>query len=192
MHCRISITAGIQILGYEAFWSRVFDSFSLDFDDNLRLSLRNRDLKKARQNARCQTKAGKISRGRIKNEKFATAKKNFFDELRTGMAYESGVALKAAAKTVKDTPEIRNPKGTRPEDMRCRYHHPNYCNKRGHADARNNDCYAKSLSKKERDDVLSEILKEAVQLEFQKITVGGKYLCICFYFIYEIILLCLT
>ena len=120
-------------------------------------------------------------RGRIKSEKFAAAKKHFFDELRTGMAYESGIALKAATKTVKDSPSVRNPKGTRPEDMRCKYHHPDYCNKKGHADARSPSCYAKSLSKKERDDVLSAILREAAQLEFQRITVGGMYICMTYY-----------
>ena len=74
-------------------------------------------------------------------------------------------------------PEVRNPKGTKPKDMRCKYHHPKYCNKTGHADARSPSCYAKSLSKKERDDVLSIILREAVQVEFQRITVDGT--CIC-------------
>ena len=141
-------------------------------------------MEKTRQKARYDTKAGKILRGRIKNAKFATAKKNFFDELRTGMAYESGVALKAATKRVKDSLETRNPKGTRPEDLRCKYHHADYCTKRRYADARSPDCYAKSLSKKERDNVLTVILQEAVQIEFQKITVGSTYICICFYFIY--------
>ena len=173
LHCRVAIAAGVQILGYEDFWSRVFFKFGVDLDENQRISLRNRDMKKRNATARCQTKNGKILRGRTKSEKFAVAKKNFFDELRTGMAYESGIALKTATKTVKDSPECRNPKGTKPEDMRCKYHHPDFCNKRGHADARSPSCYAKSLSKKERDNILAVILREAVEKEFQKITVGG-------------------
>ena len=89
------------------------------------------------------------------------------------MAYECGVALKAATKSVKDSPNIQNPKGTLPQDMRCKYHHPDYCDKRRHADAHNPSCYAKKLSKKERDIVLTAILREAVQKQFDKITVGG-------------------
>ena len=89
------------------------------------------------------------------------------------MAYESGIALKAAVKTVRDSPEVRNPKGTKPKDMRCKYHHAKYCNKTGHADARSPSCYAKKLSKTERDVVLADILREVVQKEFGKITVGG-------------------
>ena len=103
----------------------------------------------------------------------AKAAFTLFSQHQLGMAYESGIALKAAAKTDKDSPGYRNPKGTRPEDMRCKYHHPDFCNKRGHADARSPSCYAKSLSKKEQDNILAVILREAVEKEFQKITVGG-------------------
>ena len=110
-----------------------FSAFGIDLDLNLRQSFRDRDMIQRNKKARCETKEGKISRGRIKSQKFAAAKKNFFDELRTGMAYESGIALKAATKTVKDSPLQRNPKGTRTEDLRCKYHHPDYCNKRMHA-----------------------------------------------------------
>ena len=139
----------------------MFLAFGIHLDSNLRRSLRNRASKKRKKRTRCETKEGKIIRGRVKNEKFAVAKKIFFDELRTGMAYESGIALKAAAKTVKDSPEVRNPKGTLPENMRCKYHHPRYCNKRGHADAHSPSCHAEKLSTKEREVVLVAILREA-------------------------------
>ena len=79
LYCWMLIAAGIQILGHKRFWNRMFMVFSLDLDCNLRMSLRNRDLKKKNLKARCETKAGKISIGRIKSKKFATAKKNFFD-----------------------------------------------------------------------------------------------------------------
>ena len=39
LHCRVSIAAGLQIIGYEAFWYCVFHSFGIDFDKNLRMSL---------------------------------------------------------------------------------------------------------------------------------------------------------
>ena len=45
---------------------------------------------------------------------------------------------------------------------------------RGHADARSRSCYAKTLSKKERDVILADILREVVQKEYEKIAVGGK------------------
>ena len=77
LQCRVSIAAGVQILGYEDFWSQVFISFGLDLDSNQRQSFRNRDTKKKNAKARCQTKNGKILRGRTKSEKFAAAKKIF-------------------------------------------------------------------------------------------------------------------
>ena len=140
--CRVSIVAGVQILGYASFWSNVFSEFGLDLDSNLRHSLLARDKRKERRTVRYSTKEGKQARGRLKNEKYAAARINFFEELRTGMAYESGIALKAATKTVKDSPAIRNPKGTLSQDLRCKYHHRDYCDKRGHADARSPSCYA--------------------------------------------------
>ena len=171
--CRVSIVAGIQIQGYEVFWSAVFSEFGVDLDSNLRRSLKARDRKRKGRTIKYETIEGKKARGRLKNEKYAVARKNFFEELRTGMAYESGIALKAARKSVKDSPDIRNPKGTLPQDMRCKYHHQDYCDKRGHADARSPSCYAKKLTKKERDVILAAILREAVQKQFDKITVGG-------------------
>ena len=56
--CRVSIAAGISILGYEMFWDEVFMVFGIDLDSNLRCSLRNRDSKKGKQRKRCETKEG--------------------------------------------------------------------------------------------------------------------------------------
>ena len=60
LHCRVAIAAGVQILGYEDFWSRVFFKFGVDLDENQRISLQNRDMKKKNATARCQTKNEKI------------------------------------------------------------------------------------------------------------------------------------
>ena len=82
----IVVAAGIQILGYQGFWSQVFFKFGLELNPNLDASLRNRDTKKKKRKGRDRTKEGKLARGRAGNEKSNEAKKRYFDELRTGMA----------------------------------------------------------------------------------------------------------
>jgi len=89
-------------------------------------SLRQRDTKNTKRKVRDSTKAGKITRGRGRSEKYNTAKKGYFEELRTGMAYESGIDVKQAKKAIKDAPVNRNPKGTTKEQLRCKYNHPDY------------------------------------------------------------------
>ena len=108
-------------------------------------------------------KAGKVTRGRGRSEKFNLAKKGYLEELRIGMAYESGIALKNAKKAIKYAPVERNPKGIPRDQWRCKYYHPSYCNALGHADARSHNCFAHSLTAKEREVVLNTILNEVVQ-----------------------------
>ena len=64
--CRVSIVAGIQIQGYEVFWSDVFSEFGVDLDSNLRRSLKARDQKRKGRTIKYETIEGKKARGRLK------------------------------------------------------------------------------------------------------------------------------
>ena len=163
LQCRVAIAAGVQILGYEKLWEKIFLALGLTFDDNLRSSLQTKDTHKVKKSQRAITKVGKIARGRARSEKFSAAKREYFEQLRTGMAYESGIALKEARKVVKNLPSNRSKKGTPTDQLRCKYFHPNYCTKMGHRDARSKACFANRLTKEERAIVLDTIFDEAVQ-----------------------------
>ena len=97
------------------------------------------------------------------------------EELRTGMSYESGIALKNTKKTIKDAPVECNPKGTPSDQWRCKYYHLSFCNALGHADARSHNCFAHSLAAKEREVVLNTILNEAVQRRVKDGVGEGTY-----------------
>ena len=156
---RIGIAAGIQILGYHSFWSQLFFKFDLELDANLDASLRDRDTKKLKRNAKDNTKEGKLVRGRAGNAKLNEAKKRYLEELRTGMAYESGIAVANTKRDIKNAPVVRNPFGTSKDKCRCKYFHPDYCTKWGHTDARNKECYDRILTPAQRGIVLDAILR---------------------------------
>ena len=134
---RIAVTTGIQILGYQSFWSQVFFKFGLELDLNIDDSLRDSNTKKKKRKSKDGTKEGELARGRTGNEKSNEAKKCYFDELRTGMAYESGITVKDAKQVIKNSLVVRNTKGTPKGKCQCKYVHPKYCTEWGYADARN-------------------------------------------------------
>ena len=78
---RIAIAAGVQIRGYEQFWKAVFDSFHLESNRNLVSALRKKDIRKTKQTVRDGKKAGKVTRGRGRSEKFNLAKIGYLEEL---------------------------------------------------------------------------------------------------------------
>ena len=131
-------------------------------DDNLRAFLDDRDKKKAKKRVVCETKGGKVKRGRARSTKFSAAKKEYFEGLQIGIAYESGITLQSIRKQMKNAPCERN-KGVAPANRRCKYYHPNYCTALGHAGARNKGCYANLLSITDRKIVLQTIFDEAVK-----------------------------
>ena len=52
----------------------------------------------------CETKNGEVKRGRARSVKFATAKVVYFNSLQSGLAYKSGIALRAIQKELKNSP----------------------------------------------------------------------------------------
>ena len=59
--------------------------------------------------------------------------------------YQTGVAVKAAKKTMKVS-EKRNTERTLLKDWKCPYYHPKFCNKKGHKSCANEKCAITSTS----------------------------------------------
>ena len=76
-----------------------------------------------------------------------------------GTEYGQGVAMKAALKKVKDNrmAKVRNPPNTLPIDLRCRYFHPKYCTKLGHATCRSKACRMYKAEQWFKDQTEAEI-----------------------------------
>ena len=62
---RVAIVAGVQNLGYQAFWMRTFSEFDLELDMNLVHSLRQIYRKKGKANDVLASKAGKAAKSRL-------------------------------------------------------------------------------------------------------------------------------
>lgn len=133
------------------------------------------DTRKLKKNAKDSTKEGKLARGRAGNAKSNEAKKWYFEELRTGMAYESGIAVANSKRAIKNEPVVRNPFGTPKDKCRCKYFHPDYYTKWGYVDDRNKECYAHILTPAQRGVVLDAILREAVQKRVEDDEGKGTY-----------------
>ena len=145
-------------------------------DSNLRRSLVFKDGAKRRKANRDSTKSGKLMRCRNKNSKYSEAKRDYMKSLNEGLAYESGIALREAKRAVKNAPIIRNPKGTTKEKMRCKYHHPQFCTKLGHVDAKSKECFAHGKSAIERNAIIKHIFDEAVQKRMNEMANVGEYI----------------
>ena len=98
-----------------------------------------------------------------KYKKFNTAQQEALDSYSAGLGYESGIALSAAIKQLKDAPIERNPKGTPKEKLRYQYHHDDYCDVLGHSDARSPFCKMKKLNVSERKAIEKIIFKETIE-----------------------------
>ena len=64
---------------------------------------------------------------------FGKAQQEVLDSHSAGLQYESGLALAAAVKQVKNLQGVRNPKVIPTAQIRCKFHHPRYCNVLGHS-----------------------------------------------------------
>ena len=77
--------------------------------------------------------------------------------MKTGMAYESGIALKNATKNAMNaiTYDEKNPEGTDPSMLICRYHHTKFCTTLGHRDFGSKGCYANGMSAAVRSKIVA-------------------------------------
>ena len=80
-------------MGYLEFWSLVFAAFDIDLDDNLRKQLANRDKIKSKKLAKDQSIEGNKLRGKRKYNKLDQAHKDWQEMQRTGVGYETGMAV---------------------------------------------------------------------------------------------------
>ena len=80
-------------------------------DANLLSMLTQRDEHKRRKNARQGTLEGKYKRSTKKHEKINAEHKSYMDNYKDGCAYQTGIAVAAAKKSLPKAGE-RNPEGT--------------------------------------------------------------------------------
>ena len=103
---RVAIAGAVQVLGYEGFWERVFDVLGLDIDDEVRDSWVVRDRIKNNKTVRERSIEGKSRRGKRKYKKLSDHQKAALESFKEELGYESGLALSAAAKALKSSPEF--------------------------------------------------------------------------------------
>ena len=172
---RVAIAGAIQVVGYFNFWKQVFDEFGITMDVNLRLHLETRDKVKGKKRAVSKTIKGKKARSEQKYSKYNKSAADYLKSMKSGMFYESGVAVATAKKSLKDTVKDRNPPGTAPENFICIYYHLLYCNKRGHKFCSSPNCTMKTKTKEEQSAATKFIADEAVQSEIKRAArEGGK------------------
>ena len=164
---RVGIAGASQVIGHAKFWSMVCDEFDFKMDANLLSILTQRDEHKRRKNIRQGTLEGKRKRSTKKHEKINAEHKSYMDNYKDGCAYQTGIAVAAAKKSLPKAGEW-NPEGTPKELYKCPYYHPLYCTALGHTSCANKDCGMKVKTKAERDAALKVILAEAVNVEVDR------------------------
>ena len=169
---RVAIAGCVQILGYLEFWSLVFAAFDIELDDNLRKHLRNRDSAKMKKRTKDKSIKGKKLRSKRKYEKLDQANEDWLEMQRTGVGYQTGMAVQAKKNLPR--PADRNPKGTPKELLRCVYY-PTFCNRLGHRDARSKQCGMHGKSAKERVDANKSMLETALAGEMSRLSNSGEY-----------------
>ena len=167
LDARVAIAAGCQILGYEHFWEQIFEEFGIVMDPNLRSFLSSLETTKQKKKTRAQTKEGKTRRSRQRCAKLRTEIQKTMLSQQDGMTYESGIAMKNAAKEAKylSSAEVRNPVGTPKTKIRCKYFHPSFCQTHGHSSARSAECFMHSKTKEEREAASMIIMQEHIESE---------------------------
>ena len=167
---RVGVAAGIQVLGYELFWDKVFHAFDLVMDDKLRLFLRQLQKKKDRKRQKASTTAGKYRRTKRKHDKLREDVKQDMLSQAEGTHYETGIAFKRIKKRAltQNASNVRNPKGTAKKDLRCKYWHPDYCQRYGHKTSQSNECFMSTKTKAERDAAVIKIMEDHIEAELQK------------------------
>ena len=90
---RLSIAFGKQILGWEEYWTRVFDILGIVMTENTRQMLRNRDKRKKYKQEYQASAAAKRRRAKANNEKIAEEIRKTERSRKRGSDYQSGIAL---------------------------------------------------------------------------------------------------
>ena len=171
LKARVSVAGAIQVKGYEYTWDNIFTRSNLKMNQSLQTVLQTMDDRKGRKREVANTKLGKRKRSAAKYEKYNKALKDDMTAQRDGTNYGQGIAMKQASKQAKTNRSAtrRNPSGTSPSQMKCRFYHPEFCRVLGHATCNSKDCFMFKKSKAEKDKAESVIHKAEFDKELSKI-----------------------
>ena len=113
----------------------------------------------------------------MKNEKIRQVIKDDILSQSQGTHYETGVAFKTIQKEAKQltASQVRNPEGTTKDRLRCKYWHPDGCQRYGHKTSQSVDCAMHKASKVERDAVITKIMEEYIEAQLWKRSDEGTY-----------------
>jgi len=143
-------------------------------DGNLSRHFQRKDAVKSKRQLLQKTKEYKAGRSKNRYVKYAEAHVSQLEEMKTGVMYQTGVAVKAAKKSFQKTALPRNPAGTLLKDWKCPCYHKKNCFTTGHKDCRSENCSMRGKTKDMRDAAVKEIAAEAIAIEVEKIASEGK------------------
>ena len=173
---RVGIAGACQVIGYAAFWTKVYQAYLADIDPNLLSILSLRDEKKLKSNAHAGTKEGKSKRSRKNHEKINKTQKEYTEGYAAGLQYEAGIALRIAKNSLPKAKD-RNPPGTPTHLLKCAYYHEtntHCCNVLGHTACSSQFCDMKKKTKEERKEALSYIEKEKIDAKLKSMASERK------------------
>ena len=101
---RVFLCGATQILGHHEVWNHIFAKFYLTLDANLSHHSQRKDVVKSKRQLLQKTKEYKLSRSQNRYVKYVEAHVTQLEEMKTGVMYQTGVAVKAAKKSVKNQP----------------------------------------------------------------------------------------
>ena len=137
---RVLLCGATQIVGHHEVWNRIFKKFNCSLDGNLSRHFQRKDAAKSKRQLLQKTKEYKAGRSKNRYVKYAEAHVSQLEDMKTGVMYQTGVAVKAAKKSVQKTALPRNPAGTLLKDWKCPYYHRDFCFITGHKDCRSEYC----------------------------------------------------
>ena len=77
---------------------------------------------------------------------------------------------------MKEKLTVRNPKGTVPSMLKCRFYHERYCQKLGHTKCNHKDCFMFGKTRLLREVAEREICEEFLEDELKKGDTNCKYI----------------
>ena len=170
LDARVALAAAIEVAGYRRVWEKIFFAFGVDLNENLSKVLAKMDHEKLMKSLKAISGEGKLRRSAARTSKMKKMHQQDMTDQADGVGYETGIALKKATVQVKNKEKstARNPKGTLPSLLKCRFHHQRYCNKLGHTRSNHKDCFMFGKTREVRDVAEREIRKELLDQELEK------------------------
>ena len=145
-------------------------AFGVDLNENLSKVLGKMDHDKLMKTLKAMTGEGKLRRSAARTSNMKKIHEQDMNDQADGVGYATGIALKNTIGQVKNKEKsiARNPKGTLPPLLKCRFHHERYCQKLGHTRSNHKDCFMFGKTREVRDVAEREIRKELLEQELEK------------------------